>query len=509
MKLKRILACVLIPALLAPLLLSCGESSENADPTSVSPAQGTAEPSAQGDSGGSAGEPEEDPNAALYADLPAGNFDGRTFTILAPRHTEYDFFGEVDGDIISEAVYKRNLAVETALGISFTPVFEPGLWDDRDGYCGKVKNSVMAADDAYQLVSGYGAYITSIAADGVFANWNSVNGVNFEKPWWNGDIVYEMNVADHLFYVTGDLTMTSVEYLFSIFFNKLLMEDTGFESPYTLVREGKWTLDALKTYSATLSIDFNGDGKMTIDDMYGYSTDATNMVSGYMAAFDADVTVKDPETGLPVLAISEESFIDKFLSIQAFLCEDPSVFLSTDEGSYVGDDRESAKIFSEGRALFVADILGNSAAMRDVDFDFGIIPYPKYDEAQQDYHTTAWDAYNLFSVPRTAELDFVGIVTENMAARSFEEVLPAFYDKALLSKYARDEDSAEMISLIRSSATYNFGVVNSPHIGSPGHIWRDLVGSKSNNIASKTGKNAKAMVKSLEKFLDKTYLGGE
>jgi len=52
-------------------------------------------------------------------------------------------------------------------------------------------------------------------------------------------------------------------------------------------------------------------------------------------------------------------------------------------------------------------------------------------------------------------------------------------------------------------------VVNSPHIGSPGHIWRDLVGSKSNNIASKTGKNAKAMVKSLEKFLDKTYLGGE
>ncbi len=507
MKLNRILACLLIPALLLPVLASCGESAENTDPaTQSSPAQGTADPAAAQTPEEEV--PEEDPDAALYADLPAGDFAGRTFVILSPRHTEYDWVGEVDGDVISEAVYKRNLEVEKDLNIAFSPVMEPGLWDDRDGYTGKVKNSVIAADDAYQLVSGYGAYITATAADGVFANWNQVKGVNFEKPWWNSDIVTEMNVADHLFYITGDLTMTSVEYLFSIFFNKVLMEDIGLESPYTVVREGKWTLDTLKTYSATLSIDADGDGKMTINDIYGYSTDSTNMVSGYMAAFDADVTVRD-ENGLPTLAISEESFIDKFLAIQSFLCEDESVFLSTDEGSYVGDDRESARVFSEGRALFVADILGNSAAMRDVDFDFGIIPYPKYDEAQTDYHTTAWDAYNLFCIPRTAELDFVGVVTENMAARSFQYVLPAFYDKALLSKYARDEDSAEMISLIRQSATYNFGVVNSPHIGSPGHIWRDLVGSKSSNIASKTGKNAKAMVKALEKFLDQTYINVE
>ena len=505
MKKARISALLLILALLLPLLVSCGESAANPGDDAGSPA---ADPSAGVNPEEAAPEEEEDPNAHLYADLPAGNYEGRTFTILAPRHTEYDFVGEVDGDIISEAVYKRNLAVETALNISFTPVTEPGLWDDRDGFTGKVKNSVIAADDAYQLVSGYGAYITAVAADGVFANWNRVNGVNFEKPWWNSDIVREMNVADHLFYITGDLTMTSVEYLFSIFFNKLLMADTGLASPYDVVREGKWTFDALKSYSSVFAIDADGDGKMTVDDIYGYSTDSTNFVSGYMAAFDADVTVPG-EDGLPVLAISEESFIDKFLALFDFLRKSECVFLSTDEGSYVGDTRDASKVFSEGRALFLADILGNAAMMRDVDFDFGIIPYPKYTEDQEAYHTTAWDAYNLFSVPRTAELDFVGVVTENMAARSFETVLPAFYDKALLSKYARDEDSAEMITVIRAGATYNFGVVNSPHIGSPGHIWRDLVTSDSDNIGSKTGKNEKAMVKSLEKFLQKTYIDAD
>ncbi len=507
MRPAKILCILLTLALLLPLFAACGESKTNAGDETLSQTADPSAPSA-GSEGDGADPEEEDPNAYLYADLPGGNYEGRTFTVLAPQHTEYDFVGEVDGDIISEAVYKRNLAVESSLNITLTPVTEPGLWDDRDGFTGKVKNSVLAADDAYQLVSGYGAYITSVAADGVFANWNKVNGVNFGKPWWNGDIVKEMNVADHLFYVTGDLTMTSVEYLFSIFFNKLMMADTGLEVPYTLVREGKWTFDALKTYSAVYAIDANGDGQMTIDDVYGYSTDSTNFVSGYMAAFDADVTVRD-ENGLPVLAISEESFIDKYLALYEFLCQSECVYLTTEEGSYVGDVRDASKVFSEGRALFLADILGNAAMMRDVDFDFGIIPYPKYTEEQEAYHTTAWDAYNLFSVPRTAELDFVGVVTENMAARSFEEVLPAFYDKALLSKYARDEDSAEMITLIRSGATYNFGVVNSPHIGSPGHIWRDLVGSKSDNIASKTGKNAKAMVKSLEKFLEKTYINAD
>ena len=364
----------------------------------------------------------------------------------------------------------------------------------------------MSADDAYQLISGYGAYITSVATDGVLANWNDVAGVNFEKPWWNSDIVHEMNVADHLFYITGDLTMTSVEYLFCLFFNKEIMTDNNLEFPYDIVREGKWTFDKMKEYAATISVDLDGNGHMTIKDMFGYSTDSTNMVSGYMAAFDAAVTVKD-EDGLPTLAISDEGFINRFLDFYEFICKSSSfVYRSTNEGSYVGDNRDSAKLFSEGRALLVAEILGNSAAMRNVEFDFGILPYPKYNEEQAAYHTTAWDAYNLFCVPRTAPLDFVGVVTENMAARSYEEVLPAFYEKALRSKYARDKDNAEMISIIRAGATYNFGVVNSPHIGRPGHIWRDLISDRSNNIASKTGSNARAMEKSLDNFLTNTYI---
>ena len=505
-KMQRTAALLLALLLVTPFMTSCGESKENTDQpagttTTVTPAASVGEEETDA--------VEEDPNAALFADLPTGNYNGQNFSILTPIHSEYDFIGEIDGDIISEAVYKRNLAVEEDLGVTINPISEAGLWNDRDGFLNSIKNSVMAMDDEYQLVSGYGAYITSTASDGVVANWNEVPSVNFEKPWWNHDIVNEMNVADHLFFVTGDLSMTSVEYLMCLFANKAMMADYDLTMPYDTVKEGAWTFDAMTAYANMVHEDLDGNGKMTIDDKYGYSTDNTNFVSCYIAAFDADVTVKGDD-GLPVLAIQDESFTDKYLKLYNFLCKSESVFLSSVEGSYTDDlNRQATKVFSEGRALFEAQIVGNAAALRAVEFDFGILPLPKYDESQQAYYTTAWDAYNMFCVPRTADLSYVGIVTENLAARSFETVLPAFYDKALTSKYVRDEQSAEMIELIRSSAVYNFGVVNSKNVGSPGHLWRDLLGAGDENLASKIAGTIRAMNKALERFVNDNYVNAE
>lgn len=499
-KFNRFNCLFLALLMLSGALISCSEQGAETDPSAENTG---AAPLAEGET---VIEETEDPDAVLYEDLPTGDFDGRSFSILTPIHSESDFIGQMDGDGISEAVYRRNLKVEEDLNVTIVPVSEAGLWGDQANYINKIKVSVMASDDSYQLISGYGAYITSVASEGVLANWNDTAHVNFTKPWWNHDIVSEMDVAGKLYYITGDLSMTSLDYLFCLFFNKNLMEDFGLEAPYEVVKEGAWTFDIMTAYANTVNIDVNGDGKMTINDMYGYVSDKTNFVSAYQAAFDADITVKD-ENGLPVLAIGEESFVDKFNTMYTFLIESPSVFLSGTEGDYTDDlNREATKIFAEGRALFEAQLLGSSAALRNVEIEFGILPYPKYNEDQSTYMTTAWDAYNLFCLPLTADLDFVGTVTEYMAACSYEIVLPAFYDKALISKYARDTESADMIAIIRESATYNFGQVNSIHCSSCGHIYRDLVSANDPNISSKIAGSAKAMQKSLEKFIESSYI---
>lgn len=500
---KKLLGLILALVMLASTAMSCGNRPEDEakpDNNVQSTGAGDKESTATAES------ETEDPDAYLYEALPKTDLSGRSFNVLIPTHLESEYIAELTGNVLEDSIYERNLTVEDALGVKLNFIPTAGLWDDRTNFMTAITSSVMAKDDAYQLVSGYAAYITSMASDGVLANWNDISDVDFTKPWWNSNIADEMNIAGKLYFVTGDLSLTSTEYLFCQFFNKGLAKNLGREDLYTIVKEGRWTLDALKQYTTDVAYDVDGNGKMDKDDRYGYISDDSNYISGFQAAFDADVTRKD-ENGIPQLAVTDESFINKFMSLYTFLRETPSSFLDYMSTSFAGENDTTAGMFKAGNALIMADMLGNASTLRDSDVDFGIVPYPKYDEAQQNYHTTAWDAYALFCIPITSDLKTTGVVAENLAAYSYKTVVPAFYDVALKTKYARDVESSDMIDIIREGATFNFGTVNSIHCANCGHIYRNLVQGSNPNIASYVASNTKIMKKSLERFVTESYLG--
>ena len=53
----------------------------------------------------------------------------------------------------------------------------------------------------------------------------------------------------------------------------------------------------------------------------------------------------------------------------------------------LNDGAKFLKTLSENRAMFIADVIYNPG-LRDVDCDFGYLPYPKYDESQKTYITS-------------------------------------------------------------------------------------------------------------------------
>lgn len=490
----KALCLILTLLMLAPSVMSCSDNGSDNDKTNTANTGNAA----SSESGETEAETEPDLSKLIYDSLPKGDYGGQTFSILVPTHQLPTFKTELTGDVVNDAVFERNTTVEEKLNISLNVVDTPGLWDDRDAYMNTVRNSVLASDDAYQLIAGYAAYITSLTADGVFTNWNDVPDIDFTQTWWNSDIVEEMNINDRLYFVTGDLSVSLLDYLYCMFFNKQLYKDFGLEDPYEIVNEGRWTLDTMNSYIAN-SIDVNGDGKMDGNDLYGYISDFTNSVSAYVASFDEKITVKDA-SGVPILANDSETYVDKFNALYSTLRENPHVMLYAE-----ADNAIRLSAFKEGRAILMGEMLGESAKLRDSETEFGIIPYPKYDEQQTDYYTTAWDGYMLFSVPKTADVKTAGPIIENLAAHSFTIVTPAFYEKALKGKYARDNESSAMIDIIRNGATFNFGTVNSIHCGSCGHTYRSLVEGSNPNIASELKGKRKVMEKSLEKFVKSSY----
>jgi hypothetical protein len=110
--------------------------------------------------------------------------------------------------------------------------------------------------------------------------------------------------------------------------------------------------------------------------------------------------------------------------------------------------------------MFLPELLGNAQLLRGMDTDFGIIPYPKWDEYQENYLTTSVAYFSLFCVPVTVRnLEMTGIITEALCVESYKKVIPAFYEVSLKTKLARDDESSEMIDIIRSGLTFDFGKI--------------------------------------------------
>ena len=104
--------------------------------------------------------------------------------------------------------------------------------------------------------------------------------------------------------------------------------------------------------------------------------------------------------------------------------------------------------------------------LRDMKDDFGIIPWPKFDETLDRYYTNVDAGCNLICVPITVgNPECISVVLEAMAYDSYKNVIPTYYDVVLQTKYTRDEESPEMLDLIREGRVYDIGYYYEGFVG--------------------------------------------
>ena len=75
-------------------------------------------------------------------------------------------------------------------------------------------------------------------------------------------------------------------------------------------------------------------------------------------------------------------------------------------------------MFCDGKALFTDSSCFQISLTRDAATDFGIIPYPKYDETQDKYYSRI-EGCELFGVPLTnTDPEMTAVILEAMACES-------------------------------------------------------------------------------------------
>lgn len=480
---KRIIALLLVFAVICPLAASCQSSEDIADVTTSDVTESSAETTRE---------------TALPDNL---NFNGETINVLCREdegNTSYiNEIGslEITGDVIDDAIYQRNRSVEQRLNIVINPINMNGYWDNRNEFLGRVRNSVSSGDNEYDIVVGYAAYISPLATEGMLRNLSDAPHVDYDRPWWNSKIIENANVKGKNYFVAGDIGLSCLSSTFAIYFNKRIADDLSIDNLYDLVRSGKWTKEKADEYTKLAAADLNGDGQMDFDnDRFGF---VTNQAAEYGAAFNLRLTSN--QNGEPKLDFDMEKISDALIWLNKFFYENEGAApLDTVSKSHT----ISLGIFEDGRSLFYSSHLGRIIYLRGMQDDFGVLPIFKWDE-NQDYQTTTNDAISLFCVPVTCEhFEATCATMEALAEEGYYSVQPAFYDVALQGKFTRDEESGEMLDIIKNSINFTFEMIYASNMDYMQNMINVLTNQKNTNFASYHAANINYWQSCLDKLVE-------
>ncbi|MHB1153784.1 MAG: hypothetical protein ACYCWE_08885 [Eubacteriales bacterium] len=405
----------------------------------------------------------------LYIDtLPQSNFEGQTYVIAGMvdyyKLTDYT---ELNGEPVNDAVFTQYANTEEKLNVK---IEKANLTNSQ------ITASIQADENAFativfQLVD----FAKLFVLPGYVVNLYDIEGLDLTQPWWNQSVVNELTIYDKLFMAFGDyIPDHGITYTHNFYFNKNLAESYNMPDFYGLVRSGQWTFDNMAEVIKTIYTDLNGNSERDFEDLYGLGQSVA--VSGvYKVAFDYPPMARD-ENNLPYLNLNTEKFADIVSRVKTFCYENPSVLT----GAHA-DENKIRDMFINSQLLLYSGFLCNAPELRDMKDDFGILPFPKWDEAQTNYYTTVrGDNYFMgipISVPKE-DYDFVGLTTEVIAYYGYTLVHPATYETTLKAKLTRDDDSIEMIDLLSSGIYIDYEFAHSDDKGFMFVLWRVLEGKK-------------------------------
>lgn len=478
-KMKKNLTALTLAMLMSLTAVSCGSENISND-TETS-----------GDETTSSAQNNDD---SLYADLPTGSYGGETFTILNNSVTwaEYRIDSESqDGDIMNDAVFERTRYVEELLDVEIE-LIEQDLYSNTASY---LANLVLAGDDSIDASFIGAMYNVANISKGIYIDLNTVAEFDFEKPWWDSNSMKYYEVGGKLYMAHNEVSANVHDTMWVGFFNKKMLEELKLDDIYTVVKNGKWTIDKMNEYIEVAANDIDGDGELGAEDRWGLMT---HNGAAYGFLHGSDERGVDIDDGTPYVRTVDDKMFDVISQIRDLFVTE-GVFTNNKHKDKFGYDCITG--FANGHSLMTIECIGNAKTLRAMDADFGIIPFPKYDEAQENYIAYYSPATNAFSIPKTTkDLSRTATVIENLSAYGYKTVRPAYYDVVLEGKTIRDEESREMLDIIFSNVEgemayiYNFGNYSNALIS---------VMTGTADIVSTLDSNKQATEKAIEEYLEK------
>jgi len=391
--------------------------------------------------------------------LPALDMKGETFTIFSNGWCSYAPLsitdiapGEENGEPLNDAAYRRAQKISEEYNVKLEHINN----EDTNAAYAQLASVIAAGDNEYDIVIMRGHSIANMITSGMLCDLDTVPNLNLDAPYYDQSSLASLALSGKHYAMLSNLTTLSYHSLLCAYFNKQLAEDYSIPDIYETVSDGKWTLDFMLKNGKIHASDVNNDGSYTAEDQYAFTYIVDNRDG--LATSSGITFAEISKDGGISLTYNNGKSVEKLITILEKLSDKALSFDVHARSNEVNKDEVG--MFMNRQSLFHLSVINHAPQFRDMKDDFGIIPMPKYDEAQADYYTpVTFKPVAVTTIPVTnSRLAETGIIMEAMSYMGYTELYDTFYDTLLKGKIARDAQSQEMLDLVFSSTRLDTGL---------------------------------------------------
>ncbi len=381
--------------------------------------------------------------------LPEKDFGGYSFRMV---NIEEDIFApeELTGESLNDSVYERNRLIEEEYNVVLTQT-QANTWDKNYAV---LEQCSRAQTDDFDLIRLIMREAFPATLNHIIASKEHLPYCDPTQPWYLKYMNDNLMIGGEYTLLCTEECFPTYQYTNAVYYNMSIAEDHGIGDLYTLVQDGKWTLDTFMQTAEIAVQDVNGDGTYSIEDD----------VLSYIGRFDTTIAslvngteyflVKKYSDGIPVFDLSEGT-LDVLLKLHNFNNTDGNYY---DYWIDLVNQVDHIKHFSENHCLFFIDSVLTASDLREMENDFGLLPSPKKDEAQSMYLSSVCDGYIAVAPLHSSDLERTSIILESLAVESKNIVAVEYKESMLAEKVLRDEQSLAMLDIILDGRTVDMGV---------------------------------------------------
>ena len=396
-------------------------------------------------------------------DYPDEDFGGYEFTF----YNADEQFGcnirldieEQTGEPLEDAIYKRNRRIEERFNCKITEYQADGktAWaTSQSNMCKEIAQMVMAGDNDFDAAYLPVYFNPSVVTEGYLTDLKTISELKLGEAWWDNVFNDEIEINGSLYTAASPLNFMTLDLAWVMLFNQDMMDDRSLEYPYQLVRDGKWTLDALNSYLTGVA-SLNGDESFTWKSdgnaVYGIANHRSSTDAFLFSAENRLMSRNGDNFKFTAGTERMYSTIDKLIPI----LDSNSGNTYTHNGADFKAKEGYMYAFSVDRALFLTCELKSSLQLRSMESTFGLLPLPKYDEEQENYIAYVNPIACLLTIPVTnKETHRTGVLIDAMTYESYKDVLPVYYNVSVEHKGLRNDESIEMLDIVRNNRSTQF-----------------------------------------------------